>query len=229
MRKKRIAKLFNNTNFASVILGSSVKQNDSRISKGDKRFWTRSPRLNRGSLARMTGGAKLVNNSKSPRGFTLLELIIVVALVSSLSIAGIVAYRDYSQRQSLETAADDLAAVIQLAKSRAISQVKPSDCGTQSLDGYRINIPFFSAPEYTISAICEGNAYDIKTFKLARGIKFDADATTILPGIVSETGIFFPIITLGVQGGGDIVLKGQSNKKVKVSVDSVGTIRVQLL
>lgn len=164
------------------------------------------------------------------KGFTLLELIIVVALVSSLSIVGIVAYRDYSQRQALETAAQDLASTIQLAKSRAISQVQPSDCSTGglSLDGYRINIPFLNQPEYKISAICEGNSYDTKTFRLPKGIDFDS-TTNLIIGEAPGSGIFFPVITLGVQGSGDIVLKGQSNKKVRVSVDSVGTIRVQLL
>jgi len=163
------------------------------------------------------------------KGFTLIELIIVISVVTFMSIVGIVAYREYSQSQSLSAAAQDLAGTIQLAKSRSISQVKPSTCGTQSLDGYRINIPSFSQPEYTISAICEGNANDTKTFKLLKGIEFDDVATTISPGIALGSGIFFPIITLGVQGSGDIVIKGQNNKEAKVSVDSVGTIRIQPL
>lgn len=164
------------------------------------------------------------------KGFTLLELIIVVALLSSLSIAGVVAYRDYNQRQSLQVAADDLAQVIKLAKSRAISQIQPSDCsiGGLSLDGYRINIPSLSQPEYKISAICQGNPYDTKSFRLPKGIDFDS-ATNIIIGEIEESGIFFSIITLGAQGSGDIVLKGQGNKKVKISVDSVGTIRAQPL
>ena len=161
------------------------------------------------------------------KGFTLIELITVVALMAFLSIVGIVAYRDYNQRQSLEAAAQDLATTIQLAKSRSISQVQPSECAevpSKSLDGYRINIPDLNQPEYTLSAICEEVAYDIKTFKLPRGIEFDG-ATTISPGITLGSGVFFPIITLGVQSGGDIVIKGW-NKRVKVSVDSVGTIKV---
>jgi len=178
---------------------------------------------------------KQFNNSKSHKGFTLLELIIVISVVAFLSTAGIASYINYNWSETLSAAAQDLAGTIQLAKSRSISQVQPSYCvdNVLSLDGYRINIPDLIQPEYTMSAICEEVAYDTKTFKLPTGVEFvsppDTPATTIIPGEIQETGIFFPVITLGVQGDGVIVIKGRNNKKVQVSVDSVGTIAIKPL
>ncbi len=150
-------------------------------------------------------------------GFTLLELIIVFSVISILSTIGIVSFVNYSRAQSLQTAAASLASTLNLAKSSASSQVKPNQCSNEALSGYRVDI--LSDTTYSLSAVCLGT-YLIQTITLPDNgnIKFN-----LASGQTTTTFVFFPVITSGVQGGGNIVLTGHDQTKT-ITVNPQGII-----
>lgn len=128
-------------------------------------------------------------------GFTLIELIVVVSILVILSTLGIAAFVNYSRMQSLNTAASDVAVMLQTARSRAQSQVKPASgvCLSLPLDGYKVT---FSPTErtYKLEVVCGGNPLSpaVETKSLPQNITF-ANFTT-------ETSLTFGILTGRLEG-----------------------------
>ncbi len=158
---------------------------------------------------------KILFNS---RGFTLIELIVVFSVISILSTVGIASFIDYSRSQSLQTSASNFAVILDLAKSRTSSQVKPSEC-LGSLNGYQVDI--LSDTTYSLSVYCpEVHLIQTTTLPDRGNIKFDLGL-----GQTTTTSIFFPIITSGVRGAGNVVLTGY-NKSRWVCIDPRGIIKI---
>lgn len=157
----------------------------------------------------------------SKNGFTLLELIIVFSVIAILSTLGIASFVGYSRSQSLQSAASELASTLNLAKARASSQVKPTECeGT--LNGYKVMIddPYQTpSVKYSLYVVC-GESQLVKTTTLPDNGKiiFDSDNTT-------TSLIFFPVITGIVQGAGNVVLTGYSQTRC-LSISPAGVIKV---
>ncbi len=152
------------------------------------------------------------------RGFTLLELIIVFSVISILSTVGIASFVGYSRAQSLQSAASSFELTLNLAKSHANSQVKPSQCSTETLIGYQVDI--LSDTTYSLSVVCLG-VYTLQTITLPDkgNVKFSLDLTQ-----TTTTSVFFPIITSGVKGAGTIVLVGYGQTKT-ITIDRVGNVK----
>lgn len=64
-----------------------------------------------------------------PKGFTLIELVLVIAIVGILAGLGIPSYGSFKKNQELEQAAATLENNLRFAQSQASSGVKPSGCG----------------------------------------------------------------------------------------------------
>ena len=149
-------------------------------------------------------------------GFTLIELIVVFGTIAFISTIGIASYVNYSQSQSIQAATQDLVTTIQLAKSRANSQVKPPLCQGQLLDGYRVVISIVNK-QYSLDVVCGGNVYPLSTTKLPNNIRFDQSTNV--------ANLFFAIITGAVEGNGTIAITGY-NKTKCITVDSVGIMKL---
>ena len=150
-------------------------------------------------------------------GFTLLELIIVFTVIAILSTIGIASFVNYSRAQSLQTAAVKLASTLNLAKSSANSQVKPSQC-SGTLSGYQVDI--LTTTTYSLSVFCpEVHLIQTTTLPDNGNIKFN-----LVLGQTTTTSIFFPVITSGVQGGGNIVLTAYGQAKT-IKIDNEGNIK----
>lgn len=162
-------------------------------------------------------------NFKSQKGFTLIETIVVFAVISILSTIAVASFVDYNKTQNVQTAYSELSATLALARSRALSQVKPQQCASPLiLNGYKV-ILYISDNTYKLYATCSGTDYEIKKASLPKNIIFDGSQTT-------STVFYFAVITNGVSfdqtnaASASIYLTGYENTRT-ITVDKSGTIR----
>lgn len=78
------------------------------------------------------------------KGFTLIELLLVIAIIAIISVFGIASFLSYSRKQTVNTAVLDVASMLNVAKSRSLSQVTKdannnSYCGSPFV-GYAVAI-----------------------------------------------------------------------------------------
>lgn len=161
-------------------------------------------------------------------GFTLIELLFVFSVFGVLSTVGIASYVSYSRTQELNSSAFSVVTMLNFAKSRASSQVKPSQCNNQTLQGYKVSIcglsssPCDESGVYKLSVVCGGSEYILQTQLLDTRpqvkIAFSTDPTK-----TSSTSFLFKTLTGGVDGTGQITLTGYGREK-NIQVDSLGNI-----
>jgi prepilin-type N-terminal cleavage/methylation domain-containing protein len=144
------------------------------------------------------------------KGFTLIELLIVFAVIGILTGIGMASYSSYNNTQSLQTSSSDVVNMITTAKSRAISQVKPSQCGSAVLVGYRVN---FASPQYSMHVLCGNTSYLLQTKDLPTGVTFATG---------SSASVTFAAFR-GTSSPGTVTLSGFGKTK-NISVSSAGTI-----
>lgn len=177
-------------------------------------------------------------------GFTLIEIIVVFTIIAILSLIGVASFVSYGRMATLQNGASDLTSTLLLAKSRAISQVKPlssqaPQCNDQTaLNGYKVvlcptsssNIICDSADSYVFGVVCSSTACSdslcsnitpqkIQSRILPQNITFDSGSTS--------TSFFFPVISGGVGGApAKIILDGYGNQKT-INIDSTGGVQIQ--
>ena len=136
-------------------------------------------------------------------GFTLIEIIVVVTVMAILSTIGLASFSEYNHSQTLGAVTLDVYTMLNTAKSRAQSQVKPSTClAPNTLDGYKVSIcgplsscTIGSTDDYQLQAVCSGVGTRIDGKNLPQNISF-----------VSSQGksFLFPVI----KGGATVDLDG---------------------
>lgn len=150
---------------------------------------------------------------RKSRGFTLIELMVVLSITAVLGTLGIVGFATYNQIQILQSSTSDVATVLNLAKSRAQSQIKPSGC-IGDLSGY--NVVITTPRTYTLYARCSTD------------VKID-EQDKLLPTSLSfndSTSFFFPTLIGGVQNLGSIIISGYGRTKT-IWVNSFGGVSIQ--
>jgi len=165
------------------------------------------------------------------RGFTIIELVVVFSIIAVLSVIGIAAFVNYSHVQTVESSAADLSSYFVVAKSRAISQVKPTSqipqCDSNAiLNGYRIilcqtsssDVLCSNANTYVLAVRCSNVDYKIQAGTLPKNVSYSPSPTS--------SSFFFPVISSGVAGSGILYLSGYGFTKT-ITIDPVGGIQVQ--
>lgn len=150
------------------------------------------------------------------KGFTLIEMLVVFAIMGSLTVVGVNSFFSYSRNQDFRTAVSDVTHTLNDLKSRAISQVKPSECGSAPLEGYQFWFPN-PGTSYRISVRCGGTYYPLTTKKLPANVTFDAASTDTT---------FFNARTGTVDSVSTIIITGY-DKTSTISVNTTGVISVQ--
>ncbi len=152
------------------------------------------------------------------KGFTLIELIIVIAVSAVLSVIGIAAFVTYSRAQVLTAATQDVATMLQVAKSRAQSQVKPDAgaCATSTLDGYKVVITATNI--YKLVAVCGSNDSPITD-----------QEKTLRNATFSDSSVgrffFFRVLSGSFEGASEAVISAYEKSKA-ITVSSSGIIQV---
>jgi prepilin-type N-terminal cleavage/methylation domain-containing protein len=155
------------------------------------------------------------------KGFTLIELMVVLSITAVLGTLGIAGFTTYNQIQVLQAATSDVVSVLNLAKSRSQSQIKPSAlCSSSgSLDGYKVEI--LTPKNYTLFLRCKelGSSVDRRVNEETKALPTDLN-------FASSVSFFFPVQIGGVQTAGQIVISGYGRSKT-ITVNSLGGVSVQ--
>lgn len=99
-------------------------------------------------------------------GFTLIEILLTMAIIISLSSVSYIAFQKFNKGNTLNIAYDDFVNTVNEAKSNSLSQVKTSLCtATQTLIGYQIAIDKVSSPNsYRLEIVCATDPADPTTY-----------------------------------------------------------------
>lgn len=98
-------------------------------------------------------------------GYTLIEVLIVVAIMGLIFGIGFFSFRDYSKKKAVEAIARTLKSDLRLAQGQSLAGKKPTDC-TSSLDGYSFAVTTGTPSFYTVTAVCGNQNILIKTATL---------------------------------------------------------------
>lgn len=159
---------------------------------------------------------KFVRNFSFQKGFTLIEMLVVFAIFGVVTVGGVSSFFSYSQNQEFRTTVSDISHTLNFLRSRAMSQVKPSQCGAESLDGYQFLI-INSGTAYRSSVRCGGTYHVLETKSLPANVIFDPASTTITFFNVS-TGIVDSVKTIRLTSNG---------KTSTITIETTGVISVQ--
>lgn len=156
---------------------------------------------------------------KNCPGFTLIEMLVVVAIIAFLVSLGISAYNQFNRRQIVTQAALDLKNNLRMAQNKAFSGEKT--CTPGALDGYEV---YFSASSYYYRAKCGGDYSPGMTFSLPSTVSI-----TGLPDLPSPNPILFKVLGQGtnVNGSTTITLTGfnDSTNTQTITVTASGEIK----
>jgi len=160
-------------------------------------------------------------------GFTLLELLVVFVIIAIISTVSLAAFVSYNKIQTIKSAAFDVISLLQDAKSRTQSQVKPSiaACNSNTLNGYEVRICGLTGSlcntqnTYELHVRCGNLTSKLSTKTLPANVAFDSATTT-------STQFFFKVISGGVDGAGSIGITGYGNT-LRVTVTQQGAISLE--
>lgn len=185
--------------------------------------------------------------TKSQRGFTLIELVVVFTTIAILSTIGIASFVSYSRSQELNQTTSDLVQALNTAKSMSAAQLKtlnkngsgPKGCinQNQALNGYGVQINIDktnSDPKlkyyYYLYIQCVTSSGGTPLQKVT-----DPTWQTSLPSDVTINSatdtagynIFFPIMSGGITttGGNSITLSNYGQTKTVEIINGYINVR----
>lgn len=102
-------------------------------------------------------------------GYTLIEILVVLSIVSTIFVIGYLSFREFARRQALAGAARGVHADLRLAQEQALAGQKPEGCTI--LVGYAFTV--LDASTYEVTGVCSNSSFLIKTRDLPVGIVFE--------------------------------------------------------
>lgn len=139
-------------------------------------------------------------NRKVFKGFTIIEVLVVIVIIGLVMAVGSVRYSDFTKRQQVVTVKRQLMADIRAAQSDAASGIKPGGCNSQSytLEGYAFRLLSSGGPStpasYETFALCKSSVatenFITKSASLPLGVTI---VITTSPGPLVNPVIFKPL------------------------------------
>ena len=157
------------------------------------------------------------------KGFTLIEILVVMAIISLVSVGSYVGFVQFNKQQSLTSVWDTLRNNLNEAKSKAASQViVTSICnnGSQTLVGQQVRFyaPAGAPHYYNLEEVCNpGGVAIVRTVYLPSNVTF----TTIPP---PTSPLRFLIITGVVSNPTTITISNGSQAR-SIIIDRTGIIK----
>ena len=117
--------------------------------------------------------------SKRSSGYSLLELLTVMAIVGLIALCAVPAFANYRRRVSVMAAADQLRSILRVTRSRAIAA------------NHNVGVKFIAGREWTYAVYEDGNGNGVLNDDIARGV----DRRIVGPAVVMPS---FRIATIGL-------------------------------
>lgn len=129
---------------------------------------------------------KLKRNLK---GYTLIEILVVISIVMIVFSLGVAGFRDFSRRQSISKMAKQMTADLRSMQQYASIGQKPTGYTCHVLDGY--SFYRVSSTNYLIRANCTNTpggavAHTVKDVTLSDNITFTSTNQTILFKVIGQ-------------------------------------------
>lgn len=152
------------------------------------------------------------------KGFTIIEVLVVIVIIGMIMVAGSVRYREFSQRQLIVTMKRQILADIRSVQSDAATGRKPGGCNSEgyTLVGHAFEMTSTGGPStpatYETYAICNDGSTDetftTKAVSLPLGITLSMD-TVPNPDVN-------PVIFMPLANGTNL----RSNARVTITIDT---------
>ncbi len=151
--------------------------------------------------------------SNMKNGFTLIELIVVLAIMGLITSMGFAFYNSYTQNAQLSQEASRLMDVLTVAQKKSTS---PDTCGVQTNQGYQV---VTVATTYSLQLCCGPQSGSCTTASTIQNYT--------LPSFITLTSatIQFQTLSRGVIGAATLTLKNSNSSKcIDTTVNASGTI-----
>lgn len=112
------------------------------------------------------------------KGFSIVEVLVVIGIMGLIMTVGTVGYRDFSRRQAVGIAKRQMVADLREAQSDASSGRKPSAC-SGSLIGYGFEVTAGNPANYRVFARCE--TLGVQTDHVVRTATLPSEVTITIP------------------------------------------------
>jgi prepilin-type N-terminal cleavage/methylation domain-containing protein len=151
------------------------------------------------------------------KGYSLIELLVVIAILGIIGVVSIASFVKFNDRQITQASASDVAGFYNLARQRALSQIKPSQCtAAQSLRGYQVVLDTLTG-SYQLNGLCGAASYTLAQKTLPSGVTFaNTSPTTIMFTVPGGVPMTAGIVTINGNG-----------KTQTITISSSGTISLQ--
>jgi len=114
------------------------------------------------------------------RGFTLIELMVVISIVLILIVGAVAKYNEYSEKEKVRQAALKFMTDVRLAAAKATSGVKPSVCSTNTLTGYKLEFPVSCSNAcYEVTPVCTPVSGTTLRVELANTVRVSSTNSSI--------------------------------------------------
>ena len=116
---------------------------------------------------------------RDKKAFTLIELLIAVAVVMLISAITFPKYNDFTERKRLESEAKQLVDVLELAKKKSMSSDLYKTCS--NFGGYKVDV---LSNSYTLNFICNSVSQTVQTYNFSAKNTIDLSkigAVTFIP------------------------------------------------
>lgn len=129
------------------------------------------------------------------KGFTIIEVLVVIVIIGLVMVVGSVRYREFSQRQTVVSAKRQILADIRAAQSDAASGRKPDGCtANHTLTGYGFEVIGTANPaSYRTYAVCALGGvsanYVTKQTNLPQGVTITQPPVIIFKPLAEGTNI----------------------------------------
>lgn len=166
----------------------------------------------------------MIKKAQKNKGFTLIEVLLVMAIIVILAGGSYVGFVKFGRQQSLNIARDNLLNTLNEARSSAMSQVITRCTNSQTLVGHQVRFDTSGDPQYyATQEVCRNNSdgtiansVDEKKVNLSKDVTF-----TTTPG----SPVLFLVLTGGVNSSANIIIQsgglGGAARNVTVNVDGV--------